>query len=392
MSVWYDKRQKSYRFQFQYLGQNHTGSGFKTKREATTGRELKRKEVMAKPVATGPTVMAFSELANQYLDYSIRKHAPKVYRYKAYIYNHFLMAVGDLPIDQVSSKEISTYLATRPSNNDYNNHRKDLCALWSWGQKTLGLTYPNPVLKIDRMPHTPANKTVPSEEDILKIILAAAPGDEQDIVLCCLHTLGRIDEVLRMTWQDVNFEKRLVTLWTRKRRNGAYEADDLPMEADLYEVLSSRWKNRTQDTWVFFNPETGARFMQRPKLMASLCKRAGIPPLGMGRHKLSPREIKAFEKKNKRKPRADELCVDFPHYFGFHVLRHFMASYLADKEKISLLAISKLLRHKKVRTTEIYLHSLDESVRVAMGQIQGKFRKPHTEPAHIKEEEVTKIS
>ena len=84
-------------------------------------------------------------------------------------------------------------------------------------------------MDIKKLPHATARKAPPSEEEILRLIVASTPGDERDILLTCLHTLGRIDEGLRLRWEDVNFDKRTVTLWTRKRKDGAYEADALPM-------------------------------------------------------------------------------------------------------------------------------------------------------------------
>ncbi len=56
-----------------------------------------------------------------------------------------------------------------------------------------------------------------------------------------------------------------------------------------------------------------------------------------------------------------------------------MASYLADQERVGVIkAVSGLLRHKNLRTTEIYLHSIDEGQRIAIDKIQGKFtRKKH---------------
>lgn len=378
MSIWKDQDRGHWRYQFQHRGQTYTGRGYSTRREASAAREKRREQVLAQE-RIPQTAITFSDFAGQYLDFASKKFAPKVYRYKAYIYSHFIQFSGDPPIDQITSSDIFAYLSTRPTNNDYNNHRKDLSVLWNWGRKVLKIPYPNPVLDLDKLPHSPAPKTIPTEEEIVKIILAAAPGDEQDLVLVCLHTLGRIDEVLRMTWQDVNLEKRMVTLWTRKRRNGSYEPDALPMGDDLYEVLLARWKSRSQDRWVFINPDTGTRYMQRPKLMASLCKRAGIAPLGQ-----SKRLIGRGKKRGQYR--------DHDLYYGFHAFRHFMASYMFDTEKVGLAATSKLLRHKQLRTTEIYLHSIDENVRSAVGQITGKFTKPHPASAPKNKEEVTNIS
>ena len=50
-------------------------------------------------------------------------------------------------------------------------------------------------MDIKKLPHATARKAPPSEEEILRLIVASTPGDERDILLTCLHTLGRIDEV-----------------------------------------------------------------------------------------------------------------------------------------------------------------------------------------------------
>jgi len=39
------------------------------------------------------------------------------------------------------------------------------------------------------MPEIEKEKDIPTEEELLRIIAAAKPGDEKDLVLCCLHLL-----------------------------------------------------------------------------------------------------------------------------------------------------------------------------------------------------------
>ncbi len=371
MGVWKDKIRKDWRYEFQYLGQRYAGGGLASRRDAITARE-KRKEEQRQLPAPLQTVTVFSDIAKLYLDYSERKHAKSTYKYKSYVYASFINHHADLPFDAITPQQVHEYLNTRPSNHNYNAHRKDLSAVWTFAKRQLAIDIPNPCQILEKMPHTPKNKTIPPEDVILKLIMAADPEtDEQDLLLVIIHTLGRIDEVLRLRWEDVNFEKRLVTLWTRKRKDGAFESDALPMGEDLYQILKARWKSRTQETWVFFNPKAkdgdGDRFHHRPKMMASLCKRAGIPPVGKGFRKLS-------RGKNKGK------MVEVDLYIGFHALRHFMASYLADQEKVGVKAVSGLLRHKNLRTTEIYLHSIDEGQRIAIDKIQGKFTSKKVDP------------
>ena len=59
--------------------------------------------------------------------------------------------------------------------------------------------------------------------------------------------------------------------------------------------------------------------------------------------------------------------------FGFHSIRHFMATYLADTIRASKKTISSILGHKSLQTTEIYLHSIDASQKDAMMKLEGKF-------------------
>lgn len=361
MGIWKDKKTKEWIYKFKYRGKSYGGRGSKTRREAVTTREKRRKEVQELLKQTQADI-GFKEGASAYLDYSVRKHAAKTYDYKGLTYREFIKMHGN-PV--ITSENIPIliieYLNSMETNAVYNARRKDLSALFEWLKNTYGIPIENPCTKIDKMPHAPKDKQVPTVEEVMKLILVATPGDEQDIIMCCIHLLARIDEVLRLDWQrDINFDARTVTLRTRKRKGGAYEPDDMPMDEDLYKILYHRWKNRKSNKWVFYNEKTEDRYYHRPKMMASLCKRAGIKPLRESKRKIQ-RGI------NKGKFQKVNL------YYGFHALRHFVPSHLMDKKKVSLKTLQKLLRHRNAKTTELYVHSVDESIRAAMTGIEGEF-------------------
>jgi len=84
--------------------------------------------------------------------------------------------------------------------------------------------------------------------------------------------------------------------------------------------------------YVFWNPKTQDRWAGRAKLMESLCRRAGVKP------------------------------------FGFHALRHFGASMLAD-DGTPVPKISKLLGHTSTQVTDRYIQVLDESLREPMERL-----------------------
>jgi integrase len=310
MSVYF-KKGKGWRYDFTLDGQRYTKSWFKTKAEARQAEAQKREEIKnPPPVETTPTDMAFSAMANEYLDYAKRKFAEKTYKYKVYVYQQFLAFAGDRLSREITIQLIEAYLRTRSTNINYNRHRKDLYALFNWSHKRQ-LISENPRPFLDRMPEPRFQRQIPTPEEMSKIMLAA--GSDRPLLLVIYHTLARTDEVLRLRWEDVNFQERTVQLWTRKRQDGSWAGDKLPMNEVLYETLQQLWEKRTQDEWVFLNPNTGTRYRHRPKLMRTLCKRAGV------RH------------------------------FGFHAIRHYVASYLADRQKFSITQISRLLRQGHYR-------------------------------------------
>ncbi len=281
--------------------------------------------------------MAFSMLANDYLDYAQRKFAGKTYAYKAYVYREFLAFAGDIQVKEITILIIDAYLRTRSTNINYNRHRKELCAIFNWGYRRRLMTE-NPCHFVEKMPEPKFQRQIPTPEEMSRIMLAA--GDDRPFLLVIYHTMARVDEILRLKWEDVNFQERTVRLWTRKRRDGSWAWDILPMNQVLYDTLRGLWQQHTQDQWVFFNEKTSTRYMHRPKIMRTICKRAGV------RH------------------------------FGFHAFRHYVASYLADQKKFSIMQISRLLRHQNKATTERYLQVVDTQLRDVMASLE---EKSHTE-------------
>ena len=58
--------------------------------------------------------------------------------------------------------------------------------------------------------------------------------------------------------------------------------------------------------------------------------------------------------------------------FGFHAIRHYVASIIQDSRKATLQQIQRLLRHRRQTTTENYLHMIDRSLQEAVDILDEK--------------------
>jgi integrase len=343
MPLW--KTKSGYRAQFQHEKKRYSKTGFPTQKAAEKWIVNKRaeleQETMTPPSpptqsgsASGP--LDLETLMVRYLRVEERRLAPITLRYRKTVFRRFLAALGNIPVPTIATDQVEKYLLGCPTNNQFNKERTELMRLFNWAHRRL-LVHHNPVLLVDKLSVNQPKKLIPTPQEMSKILLAA--GKDRSFLLVLYHTLGRIDEVLRLKWEDINWDRQEIRLWTRKRRGGNWQYDWLPMNADLERVLRDLYRKRTQDEWVFINPRTGDRYTNRFELMRRICQRAGVPQ------------------------------------YTYHCIRHFVASYLYDKEKRPLAEVSKLLRHRNFQTTERYLQLIDPNLRQTMRLLEGGLEK-----------------
>lgn len=197
--------------------------------------------------------------------------------------------------------------------------------MFNWAIHNDVLNFRNPSYRIERLPEDPFIPYVPPVQDVLKVKLVAV-REERDFIETLYHTMARKSEVVRLTWEDVNFEQRWIRLFTRRRRGGELQPDYIPMNNTLHSILHRQWEHRDKETPHFFCLSAD----ELRHMMEGLCKKAGVKP------------------------------------FGFHAIRHHVASAMNDSGKASMKQIQVLLRHKRQSTTETYLHTIGQGIRDAV--------------------------
>ena len=346
MPLWKDPKTGKYRYQFQYRGQRYSRTGFDSQKAAKAAMAKHRGELEqpqnltppspSTPSALGSRTLSLMELMVKHLRLAERELIPSTVSYRSTVFRRFHAHIkkyhGEIPAAAITKDMVEEYLLTRPTNHNFNKERTELMRLFTWAIDG-ELLVKNPVLRVRKLAVSKEKKKIPTSKEMAKILMAA--GKDRPFLLVLFHTMGRVGEILRLRWEDVNFQEQAIRLWTRKRKGGNLEFDWLPMNEDLEKILWELWQKRTQDEWVFLSPLTGSHYVHRFTLMKNICERAGVP------------------------------------HYTYHTIRHFVASYLFDKKKVSLPVISKLLRHKNLQTTEIYLQAIDPRFRETMRLLEG---------------------
>lgn len=237
------------------------------------------------------------------------------------------LSVCEITQEAVQAKILA--IAKEKGNSVANRHLVILKSCFSLAVR-MGKLNRNPVIGIKKLPTEAARKYIPPRQDIEAILALAEPLDRAYLLTVWL-TAARVREINNLTWADVDFERRRVCLWTRKKRGGNRRSRWVSMTQRVLESLQYAYGCRALNSpWVFTNREQVRRYPAeidkwrydyRDKFLDTLCRKAGVQP------------------------------------FTYHALRHQTASAL-DDAGVPLAVIQSILGHEQATTTSIYLHAL----------------------------------
>lgn len=320
---------------------------FATKREAELWEEdLRRAKAMPPnlPTTTPQTAMAsalpspastpltVAEWIDGYLDHA-QRYVPKTYSEKKMIMVRMALRVGlNARVDTITAGMALQHLQAQAkdrSGNAANKDRKTLVVAWSWGRKFLS-GFPataNPWSLVEPFAVQAQDRYLPPEEDFWRVY-QLAQGQDRVLLLTMLHTAARRGEVYRLRWSDVDLANGRLRLTTRKRKGGSMQADWIPMTERLQAALAAH-RGKATGPWVFSQSvgrHAGKPYTENRDFPQALCREAGVQE------------------------------------FGCHGIRHLAASILA-RHGTPMQVIQQILRHRRLQTTEQYLHADVEQAR-----------------------------
>ena len=187
-----------------------------------------------------PTDTDFLTLANRRLDHVKAYNSEGHFKDVLYHSRRWVKEWKDLNCNDITSLMIEDYIIrhSKVSPIVANKELQYLRAAFNYGNKRKIISH-NPTDQIGFLPIEKRKKYIPQMEDVTRVI-SFADSDTQHYLWTIVLTAGRVNEINNLTWDDVSFSDRYVTLWTRKRKNGNREPREIPMVPKLQDILLSQ--------------------------------------------------------------------------------------------------------------------------------------------------------
>jgi integrase len=192
-------------------------------------------------------------------------------------------------------------------------------------------------------------------------LVESFPPLERTLTLLAAATGLRISECLGLQWQDLDFPNQKINVrrtWLDgqigKPKTKA-SCQPVGMGALLADIMR-QWQQETPyskpEDWVFPSFKLRGRKPRTGSIMAQ--------------DYLRPAAVK-----------AGILALGDRRRFGFHNLRHSLASFLVTQTKTDVKTVQSMLRHANVGTTlDIYTHAVQKDMLAAQDQVMEAMLKP----------------
>jgi len=329
------QRGKSWHYDFQYRGERYTGCigavsktvakeiVTKKKAEAVEGRyELPSKKPTSK----------LEEFAKEYFAYYRANRRPQSVQRHVTAYRALQPTFGHLRLSEISPLAIERYKRQREEDGVSEvTINRELAFLKNLFTKAIEWEKidENPVKKVRFYREDNARTRFLTDEEEERL-LAPCKSPLQPLVGIALHTGFRGSELGSLTWHDIDFRRRTVTVRAGYAKNG--ESRAVPMNEVLTTTLKAVKLQSADGEKVF-------------------CSREGTP-------------YRSFRTTFQRAVRLAVLAD-----FTFHDLRHTFASRLV-MAGVDLPTVKELLGHKDLGMTMRYAHLSTDHTQAAVKKLE----------------------
>ncbi len=328
--VYKRKGSNNYYYNFSIAGQRYRGSTFTSNKQKAKEFVSKLKQQVYDEVFLGKKVnnLSLENALSKYVESGMEKLKPHTQKdYLRYIQT-FYSIVGNKIVVEITKDDINNYIAY------LNNERisKSLSISFIKRQKTaisacfsylikIGLIEINPFKGIDLSYLPPEEKRIRflTEFEYSLLISKCSYKLLQQVIILAVHTGFRKEELLSLTWEQIDFKKKEISLYYTKNK----EHRTIPIVPTTLDVLQELYKERACNYVIQIN---GNRVKDFKKSFNTAKRKANIQDL------------------------------------HFHDLRHTFATWALkgwftwQKQPFDLYKLQKWLGHKNIMTTQRYAH------------------------------------
>ena len=240
-------------------------------------------------------------------------------------FNRLQAFIPDIVLNLITSKDIDQFISSVYAKSKY------AASLY---HRTLKAAF-NKAMVWDYLVENPFNKikspkvakSFPAYISVAELILILSKTDDQllkDIFITAFYTGMRLNELLSMQWNWIDFSREVITIKNSNDFNTKNKIERvIPIHPKIKKILQAHLQicNQSKTSFIFY-------------------RKPGIKLNG-----------EFISKQFKKAVRSAELNDNI----HFHSLRHSFASALVQRG-ISLYAVKELLGHENIKTTQIYSH------------------------------------
>jgi len=325
MPIW--RKDGRWYVRIQRQGQIYRGEAGYLKKEDALEELARLKSKLKSTKNHGFTRNTLQDLWEPYLEHCKAYNSKGWYDAKRYIGYRYFKQWFPIDISQIGPAEIETHLvgrrklSARSANLDFEILRNFF--KWCVSRRLLA---ESPMESLRKFPQGKPVKIIPTKAEV-DLLIEKNQGTDRLLLLLLVYTMGRISEIKELQWKNIDLEKRVLYLRTRKTRDGSESVRTIPINGQLLECLTSQ---DPRDGYILTSRSDGQPFRDLRKRLKKCVNVAGVSSIS-----------------------------------GFHQFRHYGASMMANAG-VDLKTIQELLGHTTLDTTNIYLQSLTESKRKAM--------------------------
>jgi integrase/recombinase XerC len=295
-------------------------------------KELLAFEEGRKEPLSNVTLQAFIK---DFLSYAEVTYARKTLTVYDRALHHFANFIGDVLLASITARDVDLHRMERMKavspvsvNLELRTLRAAFYTALRWG-----LLSENPFKKVPLVPIPEQQPTYLSKEEFQRLLGFVREPWLREIFLIAVCTGLRRGELLNLTWKDVDFERRLLTIQSGETfRTKAGKRRSVPMSQAVHRLLLAR-AQRAFGEYVF--TVNGRRIVEY---------------FVSHKFKVYVRAAGLSEK------------------LHFHSLRHTFATWLVQ-DGVNIYEVQKLLGHSNISVTQIYSHLASSQLHTAVERI-----------------------